>query len=163
MPIDYRSYPSNWKTQIVPAIRKRSNDCCEECGLPNLARVVSIPYKRYRKGKQKTFRVWYRELSYLDQPGAKLVTVILTVAHLDHDAHNRKVDLSRLKHLCQRCHLVYDAARKARKKKCKVFCTIASCYYPACVSQRYQITEKEEFPEFGHPGMTEGDTGFGKD
>jgi hypothetical protein len=35
MPINYKDYPRNWKTEIVPAIRRRSGDRCEKCGIPN--------------------------------------------------------------------------------------------------------------------------------
>lgn len=35
MPIDYKRYPPNWKTEIRPAILKRANNCCEYCGVQN--------------------------------------------------------------------------------------------------------------------------------
>jgi glutathione S-transferase len=38
-------------------------------------------------------------------------TVVLTVAHLDHQPEN--VDRANLKAWCQRCHLTYDAAHHA--------------------------------------------------
>lgn len=38
----------------------------------------------------------------------KLVKVVLTLAHLDHDASTGNHDESNLKALCQRCHLRYD-------------------------------------------------------
>ena len=33
MPIDYKKYPSNWKTEIRPAIMERAKNCCEFCGV----------------------------------------------------------------------------------------------------------------------------------
>ncbi len=38
----------------------------------------------------------------------KHIRVILTIAHLDHDAENHDVALDRLKAMCQLCHLRYD-------------------------------------------------------
>lgn len=38
-------------------------------------------------------------------------TVVITVAHLDHQPEN--VDRSNLRAWCQRCHLTYDAAHHA--------------------------------------------------
>jgi hypothetical protein len=29
MPINYKDYPANWKTEIVPTIRNRSGNVCE--------------------------------------------------------------------------------------------------------------------------------------
>jgi hypothetical protein len=42
----------------------------------------------------------------------KEVRVILTIAHLDHDETNWKVSDDRLKAMCQKCHLDYDAVEK---------------------------------------------------
>lgn len=38
-------------------------------------------------------------------------SVVLTVAHLDHDTTNNSLD--NLRAMCQRCHLTYDAAYHA--------------------------------------------------
>lgn len=35
MPLNYKEYPKNWKKEIRPAILKRANNRCEECGLQN--------------------------------------------------------------------------------------------------------------------------------
>ena len=45
--------------------------------------------------------------------------IILTVAHLDHDETNWNIQLDRLRALCQRCHLQYDAQEKKRRKSIK--------------------------------------------
>lgn len=98
MPIDYSRYPKNWKTEIVPTIRKRSRNGCEctgECGLHN-GRCTARNGKPHPVTKSK---------------------VILTVAHLgidkpDGSAGNKhdKMDvrMENLKHMCQRCHLIFD-------------------------------------------------------
>lgn len=41
--------------------------------------------------------------------------MVLTIAHLDHDPQNQNVKDSRLKALCQKCHLKLD--REYRRKK----------------------------------------------
>ncbi len=37
MPIDYKKYPPNWKTEVRPRILRRANNCCELCGIENYA------------------------------------------------------------------------------------------------------------------------------
>lgn len=85
MPIDYNKYPPNWKTEIVPRIKSRDGHKCKFCGIDNYA---------------------------IKPNGTK---VILTIAHLDHDAENHNVSDDRLAALCQKCHLGYD--RKMRLDK----------------------------------------------
>jgi len=116
MPIDYSKYPPDWKTRIVPAVRERSGNLCEgdavtgydgpgeRCNAPNGATILRNPFA---PGEWRD--VMEHELG---------VTVVLTVAHLDRDAENHEVELDRLRHLCQRCHLKYDNAENtdARRK-----------------------------------------------
>ncbi len=114
MPIDYKKYPSNWKTEIRPAILQRANNKCECCGLENYSLVHSF--------KENSKTVW-KDLSYGDfiRKLAKTVKVVLTIAHLDHNILNN--DFSNLKALCQKCHLDYDKehhkknSRETLKKK----------------------------------------------
>ena len=87
MPIDYKDYPANWKTEIRPAILERAKNCCEFCGIENYT---------------------------IKDNGVK---VVLTIAHLDHDKLNHDVDLSRLAALCQRCHLRYDLGKHIANRK----------------------------------------------
>lgn len=123
MPIDYKKYPPNWKTEIVPAVLKRANDCCEECKLENGSLIYSVSFSiRDGEGKYKTRRIWFRHFhdalreSIYDGTDMKPVIVVLTVAHLDHDETNTDVSLDRLKALCQSCHLRYDAKEKYRRQ-----------------------------------------------
>ena len=81
-------YPANWK-QIVAQVRERSGNRCE--GTP------AFPDCRAVNGEQHP------------ETGSK---VVLTTAHLDHVPEN--CDLSNLRHLCQRCHLTYDAQHHAQ-------------------------------------------------
>ncbi len=119
MPIDYKNYPKNWKSEIRPAVLERAKHCCEvdDCGLHNYAII-----HRYGKGI-KDWELWpegmQSEAWSLDN--IKSTKIILTIAHLDHDITNNQ--MSNLKAMCQRCHLLYDKehhsknARAIRKNK----------------------------------------------
>ena len=127
MPINYKKYSPNWKTEIVPAIRKRSGGKCEVCGLKNRQKIFS--YRLWVKdvdGRYKLKSFWTESKSDLQRilPFAyreefKIVKVILTVAHLDHDETNHHISLNRLKDMCQYCHLNYDAKEKYRRRNHK--------------------------------------------
>lgn len=115
MPIDYKTYPPNWKSEIVPRILKRANYKCEQCGRMHGQQVRSYKVSYIRKRK----RVYRQDWDFMDplNEGGKLVTVILTVAHLDHDHWNFSVKDERLRALCQLCHLRNDAQHKADKRE----------------------------------------------
>lgn len=91
-PENKKRYPENWNTEIVPRIRKRSRNCCENCGLPNHAWV-----NRHT-----------RELCLQDEENA--IRVVLTVAHRDHIPENCSDE--NLAHWCQKCHNTYDARHR---------------------------------------------------
>lgn len=114
MPINYKLYPPNWKTELRPAVLQRAKNACEFCKVPNyaVARWNGDKYEttgeKYatigeaRKAKDKRlFRDW--------------IIIVLTVAHLDHDIGNN--ELSNLRALCQRCHLDYDREDNSRRRK----------------------------------------------
>ena len=111
MPIDYKKYPPNWKTEIRPAILERAKNKCEWCGFANGQPVF--------RGKTNNKIDWFPcfqdavENSNLafEQP----VKVVLTIAHLKHNETNWGVPLEDLAALCQLCHLRYDAKEKYRR------------------------------------------------
>lgn len=121
MPIDYSKYPPNWKTEIVPAVLKRANNCCEECALENHQTVHSVAFfVKNEEGRYTKRMVWFRDIrdairESLGYNIYKPVRVVLTVSHTDHDEENHDVQLDRLKALCQICHLRYDAKEKYRR------------------------------------------------
>ena len=117
MPINYKLYPSDWKTRIVPLVRARSKDRCEFCGVKNGEQCASIVRVKKKMGKTIYRKKWIALNELQPYTPHKVVKVFLTVAHLDHDSHNNLVQLDRLRHLCQRCHLIYDSFTKAKKKK----------------------------------------------
>lgn len=114
MPINYKTYPANWKTEIVPRILKRANHKCEQCARYQGQQVRSFKLDFVRKHKRVYRQEWHDSAEWNE--GGKLVTVILTVAHLDHDHWNFSVKDDRLRALCQLCHLRYDAQMKADKR-----------------------------------------------
>lgn len=133
MPIDYNKYPSNWKTEIRPAVLRRAKLRCENCGLPQHA----VGYRQdgvfkpigghtsydwagmgfgYPSGMPITYKqaVCFRDL--FDTFGErKHLVIVLTIAHLDHDTSNN--DLSNLKALCQKCHLEHDKDFHAENRR----------------------------------------------
>lgn len=119
MPIDYKKYPPNWKTEIRPRILARANNCCEECSVPNYAIGVRLPeepanFVLLPEGHAA-------DAFMLDAEGKlKAIKIVLTVAHLDHDPENWDVKDDRLKALCQRCHLQYDAKTKGLRRRRRV-------------------------------------------
>lgn len=120
MPIDYKRYPPNWKSYIVPTVLARANNCCEKCGLKNGQGVWSVPFVvRTEGGRYKQKAVWFSSHNdAIRESEGRLfsrVKVVLTIAHLDHDEENHSVKLERLMALCQICHLRYDAQEKYRR------------------------------------------------
>ncbi len=119
MPIDYRLYPANWKTEVVPRIRERSGNRCEWCDVLNHSYIIRFPKDQgggyfYVTGPEDTCQ------------GNAPTLVILTTAHLGvqlpngapGDKHN-KADTrdENLAHLCQRCHLCFDMDDHIRHRK----------------------------------------------
>lgn len=101
MPIDYRRYPDNWR-QISQNIRNAAGNRCQRCGVPNHAHGY--------RDKSGAFHPWPVDSDHHDNP--RMITIILTVAHLDHDTNNN--DPANLQALCQRCHLAHDLPHHIR-------------------------------------------------
>lgn len=97
-------YPADWP-EISARIRERAGDRCEWCGATNGA----VGY-RDQAGVFHELDAFEAEGAVLD--GQHVITIVLTVAHLDHNPAN--CDDNNLAALCQRCHLRYDAREHAR-------------------------------------------------
>lgn len=103
-------YPKNWK-EIREKILNRANNCCEFCGVKNHA----VGY-RTEDGEFVESVGMQQEADTLD--GLKLIKIVLTIAHLDHNPKNN--EQSNLKALCQKCHNNYDIEhRKETRQKTK--------------------------------------------
>lgn len=114
MPVDWKKYPANWKSEIRPMILARERNRCKKCGLLNHAIVLSR--SRIPLVEGCTYK-WAKEnlACYHDVEEGKAVIVVLTVAHLDHDVANN--DPANLAALCQKCHLALDAGQHAKNAR----------------------------------------------
>lgn len=120
MPMDHSRYPDNWEA-ISRQVRAEAGQKCERCGVRNHA-----------VGARDRFGNWHDEDDiegmnagvgdslFGDYP--KIIRIVLTVAHIDHDTTNNQ--RSNLAALCQRDHLNHDrphhmanaAATRERKR-----------------------------------------------
>jgi len=112
-------YPDNWK-EIRERIRRRAKDKCEWCSVKNHSIIVRGKWygvevyqdedgMMYRATDGKYIDQWYVG----DLEGkTKMLEVVCTVAHLDHDPENNEDN--NLAFLCQKCHNNYD--RKHRNQ-----------------------------------------------
>ena len=126
MPIDYSIYPKNWKTEIRPAIINRAKSCCEFCKVPNYKVIIRGTWKSvecYQCFEEGTIYDANNSeeigADYVGEvhPTNKIIKVVLTVAHLDHDVNNN--NYSNLKALCQRCHNRHDVNHRKENRKNK--------------------------------------------
>lgn len=102
--MDPSKYPENWPA-ISLQVRAEAGNRCEWCGVAN-----------YAEGARDLCGMWWSKERIDRAPNAwlgrwfggdpKLIRIVLTVAHLDHDTANR--ERRNLAALCQRCHLGHD-------------------------------------------------------
>lgn len=127
MPINYKEYPPNWKTEIRPAILERANNCCEFCGVENYAigyrdlegefyKLSFIEDELEIRGNDMFCNILSNCYDKKGEP-TKPIKIVLTIAHLDHDKLNHEINLERLKALCQKCHLGYDIKNHIQNRK----------------------------------------------
>lgn len=128
MPIDYKKYPLNWKSEIRPSILERDGNCCGFCKVKNGEYI----FRGYLDGKEvyqysdgsvhdvvsgefieKNVYAIIESLS--GDINQKAIKIVLTVMHLDHDIENN--DYSNLKSGCQKCHLNYDKEHHRKNAK----------------------------------------------
>ena len=112
-----------WRA-IVEKVRDRSGDRCEwpGCGVKNHQEGVRYPDGRFEPFVEPFPEdcpgETYFDRDFWEVDGAKIIRIVLTTAHLDHDPTN--MDLDNLRHWCQYHHLRYDAqhhAENARKTR----------------------------------------------
>ncbi len=99
-------YPKDWDA-ISRRIRERDGNVCKWCAAPSGARIC-----RLRADPAKWAIGLDVEMHFVLALFHDPITVVLTVAHLDHDPPN--VEDDNLVALCQRCHLRYDAKHHQR-------------------------------------------------
>ncbi|TVV74250.1 hypothetical protein [Sphingomonas solaris] len=105
-------YPIDWD-QLSGTVRfGRAGSRCEACARPHLKRVAHLGDGRWwdtavgcwRTGHGRRIR---RKVAFALE-SVRTTYVVLACAHLDHDPGNSAQD--NLRALCQRCHMLNDAA-----------------------------------------------------
>jgi len=116
-------YGQEWRTEIRPRILSRAGNCCEFCSKPNSVWIETTTGTRWSKElRRPTHFMYWRRMSngeWYTQRGrhcparpapafikSRLVKVVLTIAHLDHNPENNSDE--NLRALCQWCHLIHD-------------------------------------------------------
>jgi hypothetical protein len=110
MPIDYSVYPANWKDEIRPKALAASGYKCVKCQARQRA-------QGYRDAHKKFIECDEFMLHWCAQHSKKIITIYLSVAHLDHDISNNVPE--NLAPLCQQCHNRHDAAQRSFKRSLK--------------------------------------------
>lgn len=113
--------PKEWK-KIRAAILDRAGNCCEgspkypDCRAPNGVQGVRVDGEFLHGDRLQKYAENYASCcSDDDEQPAKLIKIVLTIAHLDHVPENN--DPANLRALCQRCHLAHDAGLHAENAR----------------------------------------------
>ena len=125
MPINYKDYPDNWKTEIRPYVLSRACNHCEFCGVSNGAEILRGVWQDIECYQDMGGNIYDANNSkfigadYVGEVSSvnKIITVVLTVAHLDHDVKNN--DMDNLRALCQRCHNRWDKEHRKVSRQLK--------------------------------------------
>lgn len=115
-------YSREWRTVTRPRILARAGNRCEQCGVPNHAKV----WRRILSGRTWWSRYatrWRDARGVLATPprypdSERRIRIVLTIAHLNHTPGDDRDE--NLRALCQWCHLNLDQghhreSRQARK------------------------------------------------
>jgi len=108
-------YPHNWE-EISLKVRKEAGHKCEFCGVPDRVWIIRNKFNPAEYVIVEDSDSYFKTLhdSGCDY-GDKIIEVILTVAHLDHNPGNN--ERANLRALCQRCHNVHDAPNRAKNAR----------------------------------------------
>lgn len=107
MPINYKLYPPDWFEVIRPMILKREAYRCKFCGVLHKS-------QGYRDSKGVFHACDQFMLEWAKANNKKIIRIILTIMHLDHDITNNKPE--NLAAGCQQCHNRYDAKQRAFRR-----------------------------------------------
>lgn len=122
-PENKRRYPSNWLSEIRPAILARAGYACERDGCGARQYDVGI-WSEDRRGRMNWVCEQSNETHALatqhklimaDRWEMPRTIIVLTIAHLDHAPEN--CDPSNLRAFCQRHHLEYDRQHHSKSSR----------------------------------------------
>lgn len=116
-------YPNNWASDIRPSILARAGDRCEQCKAPNGEKICrEMSGATYMIDTGEVFDAntgdALGQTHLVDYPAGRYITVVLTIAHLDHQPEN--CDPDNLRAWCQRCHLRCDQAHHAESRRATI-------------------------------------------
>lgn len=131
-------YPADWKA-ISLRVRGAAGWRCQECGVRGGAwgyrnpggEFVELPTGDLRRAGHESPPF---NLGFSDGRVVRVIKIVLTVAHLDHDPSN--CDDANLRAWCQRCHLRYDAAEHARTRAATLRARAAVGDLPGIIGDR---------------------------
>ncbi|MEP9401938.1 hypothetical protein [Sphingomonas sp. VNH70] len=104
-------YPIDWRELSAWVRFDRAGRRCERCGRPHLTRVAHLGDGRWwdaAAGGWRSARGRRVTLRHVPLARVRTTYVVLACAHLDHDPGNNTP--ANLAALCQRCHMLHDAA-----------------------------------------------------
>lgn len=114
-------YPKDWKC-IVAEVRARDGNTCKICKVPNGAIILRVDKDSQLAGVWidppggEMYDMETGELAGYcrgsEFPAGRIIRIVLTTAHLDHDPTNNGTpgDRPNLASLCQAHHLRHDSA-----------------------------------------------------
>ena len=115
-PEERARYPKNWKSEIVPRIRARSQNRCEctgQCGVQHIGTPIG------------TGRCSAMNGDHIDngKDAIEWPRIVLTVMHLNHQPEDNRDE--NLLHGCQGCHNRYDMPVRAANRKARLMAACA--------------------------------------
>jgi hypothetical protein len=102
MPFNRKLYPPDWE-EISRDAKERAGWRCEGCGVRHGAVGFRDKHGAFTEVDPDVARVF---------GGFKVIKIILTTGHVDHDPQNN--DPSNLRSWCQQCHNRHDASHRRR-------------------------------------------------
>jgi hypothetical protein len=142
-------YPIDWQ-QLSDTIRfGRAGARCEQCARPHLHLVAHLGdgrwwdadagYWRSDRGRRIVVR------GPFDMAAVRTTYVVLACAHLDHDPGRNMP--SNLAALCQRCHMLHDAAEHRWQRWWNVFrlCALRDLYEDPRLT-RQRLSRRQRSP-----------------
>lgn len=125
--MDYSQYHPDWRDVIRPAILKRDNYKCVQCGVRHKIRCYKNSTGQYIECDD------FME-QWATSTGKNVFTLYLQVAHKDHDKSNN--DPSNLMTLCPIHHARYDSEHKR----------FARIIYKAKIKDSKDVEDSQDIP-----------------